>query len=141
MKETVSAGGIVLNGRGEVALVKNGPDFWGFPKGHVDPGEDTLTAARREVTEETGLIHVALKLDLGSYTRYKGMPSGGDDKSEFKTIRMYLFSTEEEKLVPIDPGNPESRWVTIDLVSEMLTNPKDREFFESVVPLVLKAGV
>lgn len=136
MKETVSAGGIVLNGRGEVALVKNGPDFWGFPKGHVDPGEDTLTAARREVTEETGLVHATLLLDLGSYRRM-----GGREMAEPKLIRMFLFSTEEEKLTPTDPGNPEARWVTIDQVSEMLTNPKDREFFESVVPLVLKAGV
>ncbi len=138
MKETESAGGIVLNGKGEVALVKNGPDFWGFPKGHVDPGEDALTAARREITEETGLVHVALKLDLGSYKRYKGMPLGGEDKSELKTIHMFLFSTDEEKLSPIDPGNPEARWVTIDQVSKMLTSPKDRGFFESVVPLVTK---
>jgi len=28
---------------------------WDFPKGMVEPGEDSWTAARRELTEETGL--------------------------------------------------------------------------------------
>jgi 8-oxo-dGTP pyrophosphatase MutT (NUDIX family) len=28
---------------------------WDFPKGHVEAGEDDLTAARRELQEETGL--------------------------------------------------------------------------------------
>jgi len=134
MKESESAGGVILNARGEIALVKNGPVFWGFPKGRIDPGEDPLTAARREITEETGLEHVTLKLDLGSYRRM-----GGRGMSKPKLIHMFLFSTNEERLAPIDPGNPEARWVGIDQVSEMLTNLKDREFFESVLPHVIKA--
>lgn len=28
---------------------------WDYPKGHVEPGEDDLTAARRELFEETGI--------------------------------------------------------------------------------------
>lgn len=29
--------------------------YWDFPKGELEPGEDPLYAARREVTEEAGL--------------------------------------------------------------------------------------
>ena len=31
------------------------PDRWGLPGGHVEPGEDPVVAARRELHEETGL--------------------------------------------------------------------------------------
>jgi 8-oxo-dGTP pyrophosphatase MutT (NUDIX family) len=31
------------------------PERWGLPGGHLEPGEDPLTAAQRELLEETGL--------------------------------------------------------------------------------------
>ena len=60
-----SAGIVVfreVSGRLEVLLVHPGGPFWAkqddgswsIPKGEFDEGEDPLTAARREVTEETG---------------------------------------------------------------------------------------
>ena len=49
-----------MNAKREIALVKNGPVFWGFPKGHVDPGEDALAAAKREIIEASGNFIAAL---------------------------------------------------------------------------------
>lgn len=141
MKKTKSAGGIVLNSRGEVALVQNGPSgFWGFPKGHVDEGENDLSAAKREITEETGLENLMHIGEFEEYARYKGAPDGGDDPSEYKTIRMFLFRTSEEKLSPRDPGNPEARWVPQDSVEELLTSPKDRDFFRGIVARLATIG-
>ena len=121
-----------MNEKGEIVLVKNGPSFWGFPKGHIDVGENAFEAAKREIAEETGLQDITIIRDLGSYGRYKGMPTGGDDTSEYKTIHMFLFVTKEKALAPTDPSNPEARWVPVAQVGEMLTHPKDADFFRSV---------
>jgi 8-oxo-dGTP pyrophosphatase MutT (NUDIX family) len=49
---------------------------WDFPKGSVEPGEDPLAAAIREVEEESGLTDLAfrwgpLHLETGPYARGK----------------------------------------------------------------------
>jgi 8-oxo-dGTP pyrophosphatase MutT (NUDIX family) len=47
------AGRLLLQLRDANAPVS--PNQWGLPGGHIEPGEDPETAARREVWEETGL--------------------------------------------------------------------------------------
>ncbi len=48
---------IVRDGRYLLGLRKSVLGFgtWGFPGGHVEPGEDPLIAGSRELAEETGL--------------------------------------------------------------------------------------
>ena len=132
MQKTESAGGIVLNTRGEIALVRHGAtNFWGFPKGHVDGGETTLQAATREIAEETGIDDLEYMQDLGSYERFKSTPEGGDDTTELKKIHMFLFKTVQDRLAPRDLDNPEARWVSPTGVEKVLTNPKDKEFWRN----------
>jgi len=50
----------VIRGTGSVVWIKRGTQpslgFWGVPGGRIEPGEDPLEAARREVLEETELV-------------------------------------------------------------------------------------
>ena len=49
-----AAGGVVANDRDELLMIfRRGR--WDLPKGHIDSGEDALTAAKREIEEETGV--------------------------------------------------------------------------------------
>lgn len=77
-KRETSAGGVVFR------LTSDGPKFllirdpyskWGFPKGHLRRDEGPDEAARREVTEETGLNNLVLHRSLGQidwYFKFRG---------------------------------------------------------------------
>jgi hypothetical protein len=119
MKQTKSAGGVVIN-KDKVLVVNQNGNSWSLPKGHIDYGEN----------------HLELVKELDNYQRYKISLNGGDDKSELKTIFMFLFKTGQEVLKPIDPKNPEAKWIEKDKVADLLTHRKDKEFFLSVIDKV-----
>ena len=62
-REEESAGGIVFRierGKPRYLLIRDSYRNWGFPKGHLEPGERAETAALREVREETGVRSLAM---------------------------------------------------------------------------------
>lgn len=133
MKKSESAGGVVLNSKNLVLLVNQNGNSWSLPKGHIEAGEDKITAAKREIGEESGVKNLEFIKELGTYQRYRISLDGGDEKSTLKTITIFLFRTTDEELKPIDPENPEAQWVEKGKVENLLTHKKDKEFFKSII--------
>jgi len=131
-KVTVSAGGVVINRQGMVLLVNQHGTTWSLPKGHVDPGEEPLQAAVREIMEESGITKVVLLRTLGAYGRYKIGLNIAEDTREWKVLLFFLFKTRQNKLKPQDPNHPEARWVHPDKVRALLTHPRDKAFYKSI---------
>ena len=127
---------MVLNTEGRVLLVSQHGTSWSLPKGHIEPGESPLEAARREIHEETGVTRLELIRPLGSYTRPRLGVDGGEDKSELKTIHLFLFKTDARELAPRDADNPEARWVEPASVAGLLTHAKDKEFFAAILDTI-----
>ena len=82
-KTEISAGILLYRGRAdhvEVLLAHPGGPYWAkkddgvwtIPKGLVDPGEDLLTAARREFREETGFVAEGPFIALGAVQQKSG---------------------------------------------------------------------
>lgn len=134
MAVTHTAGGVVLNKKGQVLVVNQNRNSWSLPKGHIEPGENPKEAAEREILEEAGVSKLEFIKDLGVYERFKIALNGGDDPSELKVIHLFLFRSLQEKLSPIDPRNPEAKWVDPLEVASLLTHPKDKDFFLKVLP-------
>lgn len=132
-RKTLTAGGVVINPEGKVLVVSQHGTSWSLPKGHIDEGEANLEAAQREIYEESGVTELEYIKDLGVYDRYRIGLEAEEDKSELKTIYMYLFKTNQMDLKPVDPENPEALWVDKEIVGDLLTHIKDKEFYLSVV--------
>ncbi|HIE53941.1 MAG TPA: NUDIX domain-containing protein [Chromatiaceae bacterium] len=86
-------------------------NYWDFPKGEVESGEEPLAAAVREVAEETGITD--LEFPRGE-AFFETEPYGSGRRR--KVARYYLAFTRQKKVVlPVNPelGKPEHeeyRW-------------------------------
>jgi 8-oxo-dGTP pyrophosphatase MutT (NUDIX family) len=115
-----AAGAVVFrrSERGIQLLLLRAYKNWDFPKGLVEPGENELDAAKREVREETGLA----ELDYPYGDEFKETLPYADGK----VARYYLAQTDAEKIdLPVSPelGRPEHheyRWVSFDEAEDLL---------------------
>lgn len=111
VKGILSAGVVVVRPTedGWRVLLLRVYNYWDCPKGVVEPGEDPLATARREVREETGIEDVDFRwgeefIETGPY-------------SKNKVARYYLAATPAADIkLPVNPelGAPEHheyRWL------------------------------
>ena len=107
-----SAGVVVIRSeQGECRfLLLRAYNYWDFPKGRVEAGEDPLQAARREAAEEAGITE--LEFPWGTACHETEPYSRGR-----KVARYYVGRTRQVALtLPVSPelGRPEHheyRWV------------------------------
>ena len=134
-----SAGGVVVGPGNKILVVNQNGNSWSLPKGHLDSGEDAEQAAVREIYEEAGIQDVKVIEELGQYERARiGKDGIGEVPDQPKHITIFLCVTNQENLKPIDPENPAAEWLSVQEVSDRLTHPKDKEFFISVTPKLLR---
>lgn len=118
--KTLSAGAVVVRKTqdGFVYLLLRAYNFWDFPKGIVEKGEDPFKAALREVKEETGLEE--LRFPWGEIF------AETEPYRQGKIARYYLAETSRENLqLPISPelGRPEHheyRWLSYPEARKLL---------------------
>jgi 8-oxo-dGTP pyrophosphatase MutT (NUDIX family) len=132
MEVSRSAGGVVIGPDSKIAVVNQDGLTWSLPKGRLEPGEDEMTAALREIQEETGLTELKFIKELGEYKRHPMGIDKKDIKSKLRQIKFFLFTTTERQLSPQDAANPEARWLSIEKVEGLLTHQKDKDFFRSI---------
>ncbi len=127
--ESKSAGGLVCNEHSQVLLVQEFGEYWGLPRGHLEPGENALQAAIREIYEETGISDLTKIANLGSYTRSTFDHLGKPNYKELKHITMFAFTTAQTRLQPRDQAITDAGWFDPDEAEAMFINEDDLSFF------------
>jgi 8-oxo-dGTP pyrophosphatase MutT (NUDIX family) len=98
-RRETSAGGVIFRcggGGARYLLIYDGHGNWGFPKGHLEPGEESAAAARREIAEETGLGAIVLHGPLSTidwFFRFHG-------RLIHKYCHFFLFESLDGMPVP-----------------------------------------
>jgi 8-oxo-dGTP pyrophosphatase MutT (NUDIX family) len=129
MKIVQKAGGIVLNTKGEVLIIKNDLGRLTLPKGGLEPGETHIEAAEREVLEEGGINKVTIIRELGTIVRQGYTHDNHESPSVIKHIRIYLCTTNETELNPKVKDVLGAYWVNKDDVVKTLSWQEEAEFF------------
>jgi 8-oxo-dGTP diphosphatase len=125
--EETSAGGVVFRRTDEgfvVLLIRDAYRNWGFPKGHLEEGEDAAAAALREIEEETGLsdlVNHGRLDDIDWYFRFRG-------RLIHKTCTFFLIESPNGEPVPQrDEGITACRWLRYEDALRTLSYANARE--------------
>jgi putative (di)nucleoside polyphosphate hydrolase len=128
-------GVIVLNKENKVFVAKridNPKNFWQMPQGGVDEGENFLSAAYRELEEETSIKNVELIKELDGTITYElpdrllGIIWRGKYRGQKQKWFLMKFTGEEEE-INIKTKNPEFldwKWIDLDQITEIVVDFK-----------------
>ena len=126
---------VVLNKENKVFVAKridNPKNFWQMPQGGVDKGENFLSAAYRELEEETSIKSVRLIKEIDKITTYllpknllgviwKGKYKG--QKQKWFLMR-FLGSDNEININTNKPEFLEWKWIDLDMITEVVVDFK-----------------
>jgi len=126
---------IVLNENNKIFVAKridNPKNFWQMPQGGIDEGEDYLSAAYRELKEETSITKVELIKELDGFVTYLlpdhllGVIWRGKYKGQKQKWFIMKF-TGEDKEINIQTKKPEFldwKWIELETLTEVVVDFK-----------------
>ena len=131
----IGVGIVVINNDNKILVAKridNQQNFWQMPQGGVDIGEDYLTAAYRELEEETSIKNVKLIKELDGLITYE-LPKnliGIIWKGKYRGQRQkwflmkFLGSDNEINIKTKNPEFCEWQWIDLEKITDFVVDFK-----------------
>ena len=126
---------VILNKENKIFVAKridNPKNFWQMPQGGVDKDEDFLSAAYRELEEETSIKDVELIKEIDEILTYElpkhllGIIWKGKYKGQKQKwfIMRYLGTDDEININTKKPEFLEWKWIDLDMITEVVVDFK-----------------
>ena len=131
----IGVGIVLLNKDNKVFVAKridNPKNFWQMPQGGVDDGEDFITAAYRELEEETSIKNVKLIQEIDGTMSYElpnhllGIIWKGKYKGQKQKwfLMRYLGIDDDINIKTKKPEFFDWKWVDLDMITEVVVDFK-----------------
>ncbi|MDR2676480.1 MAG: NUDIX domain-containing protein [Endomicrobium sp.] len=137
MLKEFSCGAIVykmINGSPVFLLVMSKVNkIWGFPKGHVEKGENEIETAKREIFEETGIK----KLSFFENFRQEDVYIINSKKIEKHSIYFLALALEDDTTNFDKNEISEIKWTNIEHTLSLLSFVKQKEIINMAYKLLL----
>lgn len=100
-------------------LVKQHQGHWGFPKGHIEKGEEKLDTAKRELKEETGIRTV--NLIAGKILLKDEYSFNNGNGRIIKRVGYYVGETKQKKVKIDGKEILNFKWCTYNKAFDKIT--------------------
>ncbi len=112
--------------------VKTYKKMWGGVAGYIEPNEQPLETAYKEIFEETGLLQDQVKL-IKQVTPVEFTDIYNDETYNW-VIHPFMFFVEKKEKIQIDWEHTQYKWVDPKNINQFTTVPH----FKSIVKKLLK---
>lgn len=130
-----SSGGVVYrleNGNPLfLLLASNKRGVWCLPKGLIEQDEDEVTAAMREVREETGVSRVKLRGKVGVIKYQFGFRA----KTFDKTVHFFLFETDQTD-AKVGTEHDSMEWMPYERALDKISYPNEKEMLSKARTMI-----
>ena len=120
----------------KVLMIQHPEGHWGFPKGHVEFDETDITAAKRELFEETG-ITLNFVLDTKKY-RYTIVYLCTENGIIVKKTVTFFLGVTCKTDVELNSHFKDYKWVDLEDINEMDLFEQYRQLLIKINPLIKK---
>ena len=126
LKKEKSCGCIIVKNEKVLLVYEKNRNFWGFPKGHMEDGENEIETALREVKEEVG---IDVEIDIEKRYTLNYIIRNEIDK----TTVLYIAKPKNENFVLQEDEIENAKWCSYDEALDILTFDNWKEMFRKVV--------